>query len=144
MPRDGAMNSRDWLVLTLESQSEPIRIQKTLFKFSEESGLPKRVLYKFQPYNWGAFSAKIYSDLDELVGLGLVGRSPHPGSSWADYSLTPAGSRLAGRLRNQAGEKGLGVLAQISAWVEARPFAQLLRDVYADYPEMASRSLFSH
>ena len=142
MPRDGAMKSRDWLVLTLESQSEPIRIQKTLFKLSEESELPKRERYTFQPYNWGPFSARIYSDLDQLVELGLVSRTPRPRSSWADYALTAKGKDEAARVRARADHGGLAGLARISSWVAERPFAQLLQDVYKDYPGMASRTLF--
>ena len=136
------MEAKDWLVLTLDSQHEPIRIQKTLFKLAREANLSGGEVYEFRPYNWGPFSARIYQDVDALVLAGVAERVPQPDASWASYRLTPSGSRKAAALRGKADPGALAALERISRWVADRPFGQLLRDLYADYPEMAEQSLF--
>lgn len=136
------MDAKDWLVLTLDSQHEPIRIQKTLFKLAREADLPRGEAYVFRPYNWGPFSAQIYQDVDHLVLAGVAERVPQPGASWASYRLTASGRSIAAGLREKADPEALRALERISAWVDDRPFGQLLRDLYADYPEMAEQSLF--
>ena len=134
--------AKDWLVLTLDSQHEPIRIQKTLFKLAREAGLPPGEQYQFRPYNWGPFSAAIYQDIDDLVEAGLVERVPKPGVSWANYRLTTEGEQEAMRLREEAERNSLENLQGISTWVRERPFGKLLQDLYSDYPDMAQNSLF--
>ena len=136
------VEAKGWLVLTLESQHEPIRIQKTLFKLAREADLPANQLYVFRPYNWGPFSAQIYEDVDNLVLAGLAERVPQPGASWARYRLTESGRNAAAAIREEASPKALRALGRISVWVKKRPFGELLRDLYADYPEMATQSLF--
>ena len=134
--------AKDWLVLTLDSQHEPIRIQKTLFKLAREAGLPPGEQYQFRPYNWGPFSATIYQDIDDLVGSGLVERVPQPGISWAIYKLTNKGKKRAERIRTKANVQSVRSLDGISRWVAERPFSKLLQDVYEKYPDMAKNSLF--
>ena len=134
--------AKGWLVLTLDSQHEPIRIQKTLFKLAREAGLPPGEQYQFRPYNWGPFSAAIYQDIDDLVEAGLVERVPKPGVSWASYRLTPQGKQRALKLRKKASERSLQQLDRVSTWVSERPFTKLLKDVYKEYPDMAKKSLF--
>lgn len=136
------MEPRDWLVLTLASQSEPIRIQKALFKLSQEAELPAEETYDFRPYNWGPFSPAIYDDLDSLLQDGTVERVRMPNVSWASYRLTALGKRSAVKAREKADAKAAEALARISAWIDERSFSKLLRDLYEEYPEMASHSLF--
>ena len=136
------MEAKDWLVLALDSQSEPIRIQKTLFKLSQEADLPASETYSFRPYNWGPYSPQISEDIDELVQGGLVERVRTPGVSWASYRLTAEGKREAAGARDRAADEALASLSAISDWVSDRAFSQLLRDLYRDYPKLASRSLF--
>lgn len=137
------MTPKDWLMLTITSQREPIRIQKALFKLSRETDLPDDEIYDFRPYNWGPFSPAIYQDIDSLIMEGSVERTPQPGASWSTYCLTPTGSRRASALRRQADPGMVETLDHICSWIEERSFGELLRDLYAEYPDMAVNSLLT-
>ena len=134
--------AKDWLLIALRSQHEPIRIQKTLFLFGQQAGLRKGQKYKFRPYNWGPFSEQIYRDMDALIAEGLVERVPQPGASWASYKLTVEGEHAASVLSGGVAPGALQKLNEISGWVAKRAFGKLLEDVYTQYPKMATRSLF--
>lgn len=134
--------AKDWLLLTLRFQHEPIRIQKTLFLFGEQAKLPKRQKYKFRPYHWGPFSEQIYEDMDSLIENGLVERVPQPGVSWATYRLTRKGKKTIPAYAKRVASSALEELRRISEWVDERDFGNLLKDVYVDYPKMAEKSLF--
>lgn len=135
---------RDWLLLTLATQSEPIRIQKTLFKLSREAKrLPAPEAYKFVPYNWGPFSNAIYGDVKSLMEQGLVRVIPQPGHAWRRYALTEKGTKRVETLQRKLCLDTQEKLNDISDWIDARPdFDDLLADTYEDYPEMAQKSLF--
>jgi len=135
------MNRRDWLLIALGDRLEPIQVQKTLFKFAEEAGAPEGERYEFVPYNWGPCSFAIYNDLAELREEGLVEFQPS-GRGWNMYHVTAKGAELAQELRQRADPDTLGRLDDIRDYVTSRSFDTLLRDVYADYPKSAERSLF--
>ena len=135
------MLRRDWLLLVIGDQLEPIQIQKALFKFSKESGADTNELYQFEPYNWGPCSFDVYSDLSDLREQGLIDAVPS-GRGWSFYSQTDIGRRLSAELRERASPPLLASLDQIRQFVTDRPFEALLRDVYSDYPEYAAKSLF--
>lgn len=135
------MRKRDWLLIAIDSYIEPIQIQKTLFKFAQEGGAPVTERYRFVPYNWGPCSMQIYSDLQQLREEGLVEFVP-TGRGWSAYRLTDAGERAASKLREKANPRLLQQLEDKRQWVKTRRFHELLKDVYADYPDFASKSLF--
>lgn len=137
------MNRKDWLLLAIGDYIEPIQLQKVLFKFAEESAVPAVQKYRFEPYNWGPMAKQIYPDLEELQDEGLVKAKP-TGGGWSGYSLTPKGLALASQLREHAPNELVEAIDEKRAWVLERPFRKLLRDVYAQYPEMAKKSLFKH
>lgn len=135
------MEKRDWLLISIGSRMEPIQIQKTLFKFAMESGAPKNELYTFIPYNWGPLSMEIYDDLGKLREEGLVEFVPS-GRGWNIYHLNEAGQEKQNTLKNQA---NLDLLTKLNAardYVTSRDFEKLLEDIYAEYPDYATGSLF--
>lgn len=135
--------ARDWLLLTLEFQEDPIRIQKTLFKFSEEAkGSLEEDTYSFKPYNWGPFSIEIYRDLDDLVAEGLVKRVRLAGATWAKYRLTDEGEQAADEVVATVDGRAYEKLKDMSRWVKERSFKRLLTDIYEAHPEMAVNSIF--
>ncbi|MCH7836642.1 MAG: hypothetical protein IH864_07220 [Chloroflexi bacterium] len=135
------MRKRDWLLIALGDRLEPIQVQKTLFKFAEESGAPEAERYEFVPYNWGPCSFAIYGDLGELREEGLV-EFEASGRGWNVYRVTGEGARAAKELREKADSDLVKRMDDIREYVTSRSFGRLLRDVYADYPESAERSLF--
>jgi len=145
------MNRADWILLLLDKDGlqvdgpdamDPVRIQKGMFLLNERGPAPG--LYTFRPYNWGPFSSDVYRDLDTLVEAGLVSATPMPGRSWSVYALTAQGRAVARTVASEAGTDAEQWIAQLRRFLTERSFARLLRDVYAAYPGMATRSHFAH
>jgi len=145
------MNRSDWILMLLAKDAlgvngpdamDPVRIQKGMFMLSEIG--PARGLYSFRPYNWGPFSSDIYRDLDSLVGAGLVRATQAPGRTWSLYSLTEQGATAAKSAAAAADEDDVKWLGQLRRFLTERSFAQLLKDVYAAFPGMATASHFRH
>lgn len=120
-------------------QLDPIRLMKACFLVSQRGRTAWRAVFDFQPYAYGPFDSGVYSARDALVGRGLLlsdttGRYPA-------YSLSDEGRAEAGRIREQVGDDDVAWLARIGGYVTSRSFSQLLREVYAAFPEFAVRSL---
>ena len=98
---------RDWLLLFVAFEGaprglDPVRLQKGMFLFAQETDVPSGEKYSFRPYNYGPMSADIYSDLDELVARGLVEEVPVEGQSWSRYRPTKEGVQLGVELLDDA------------------------------------------
>ena len=135
------MEKHDWLLLAIGDQIEPIQLQKTLFKFAMESGAPVDELYQFCPYNWGPYSSEIYDGLAEMREKGLVEFMPS-GRGWNLYRLVKAGEKRQRMLRKDAGSRLLKKLDNARKYVTSRDFETLLSDIYKDYPDFATETLF--
>ena len=145
------MTRRDWLALFVALEGapdglDPVRIQKGLFLFAMEGDVPARERYRFKPYDYGPMSAAIYSDLDALVREGLVQRAEVPGKRWARYAATDAGLQAGSRAVKRAQDEGQLPAAQtlhrIKQKVSELPVNVLLTQIYEDYPEFATNSVF--
>ena len=139
------MGKRDWLLLAIGDALQPIQIQKTMFKFAEESGAPEGETYEFVPYNWGPCSFEIYDDLGATREEGLVEAVPS-GRGWNSYRLTARGRSKADSFRAEQQESNPTLLRELDtkrAWVIRRGFTALLKDVYKDYPSYTTASLFN-
>ena len=135
------MEKHDWLLLAIGDTMEPIQIQKTLFKFAKESGVPEKERYTFIPYNWGPCSLEIYDDLGQLRDNGLVEFVPS-GRGWNLYHLTEASVKKANKLREEVNHTLIKKLEVARSYVTSRDFETLLSDIYKDYPDFAAESLF--
>ena len=87
------MTRQDWLALFLAFEGapdglDPVRIQKGMFLFAMEAGVPEGQTYGFRPYNYGPMSRGIYDDLDRLVSEGTIEATPVEGQSWSRYVVT--------------------------------------------------------
>jgi uncharacterized protein YwgA len=133
-------------VADVRAALDPIRIQKGMFLLAQEGGLPEHEQYRFRPYDYGPFSARIYDDLDALVEEGLVAREAVPGYTWSRYRLTPAGMAQAQQFADnldEARRKSVRLLAELKRDVLSQSFTRLLRYVYRRYPHYARNSIFS-
>ena len=137
------MEKFDWLLLSIGEGIEPIQLQKLLFKFAKESQAPQSELYEFEPYNWGPCSFEIYDDLSALHSDSLIEPVPS-GRGWSSYRLTAKGKRKAGDIRHKVSDKLLEQLDEKYLYVTSRTFESLLADVYNDYPDFATKSLFKN
>ena len=135
------MEKSDWLLLAVDDKMEPIQIQKTLFKFAMEAGAPSGETYTFVPYNWGPCSFEIYDDLGVMRETNLMEFIPS-GRGWNLYQLTEAGKEKKHVLREQAQPTILENMDAAREYVMSRSFETLLSDIYKDYPQFATASLF--
>ena len=143
------MRARDWLLLLVSEAApgglDPVRLQKGMFLFAEETAAPRRERYRFVPYNYGPMSRGLYRGLRDLVRAGLVERRMAPGLPWGRYAITPAGAARAAELRAGLGPRArarLERLRAIQARIAGQSFGALLTDVYERYPEYATRTVF--
>lgn len=145
------MERNDWLTLFIALEGapdglDPVRLQKGLFLFAEEAeSVPDEQRYEFRPYSYGPMSRDIYTDLDVLVASGLVEKVPVEGQSWSRYKPTFRGIEKSHRLMKEAMDKypdDAKHLHDTKQSVAGMTFAALLEDVYARYPDFATKSIF--
>jgi hypothetical protein len=134
---------RDDLLLLIAKGAEDapypfdaIRTMKSAFIVSQRGLVEWRGLFDFQPYDYGPFDAAVYRSRDSLLGQGLLERT----GGYDACMLTEDGQRHVGELEARLGENA-DWLKRIGRWASSRSFAQLLREVYAEYPEYAARSI---
>lgn len=143
------MHKRDWLLLLIAfkgppSGLDPVRLQKGMFLFAMEGGVPPSEQYDFEPYNYGPMSRELYRDLDDLAADGLLRAVEVSGHSWQRYLSTPEGNERARALldEDEAPLDSAQKLYEIKRSIVDKNFAKLLNDVYDRYPTFASRSVF--
>lgn len=145
------MERHDWLMLLLafkgaapdgDPSLDPIRVQKGMFLFAQRGGLPPAERYDFVPHNYGPYSTVLKADLERLVREGYASKKPVPGYTWGSYRLTHAGMERAHQLLEEAPREQARQAFDIKQEVTSVSFNDLLRDVYADYPAFATRSVF--
>jgi hypothetical protein len=141
----------DWLILfaALEGAPhglDPVRLQQSLFLFSQCPGLPPRSKYAFEPGVFGPISDELYEDLDRLVGEQLLEPMPVRGAHWSLYKPIDATLERARRILRQAEADELldatRQLAEIKQYVSSVGLGELLERVYAEHPEFAVNSVF--
>ena len=141
------LTRQDWLLLALskspDGRMSPVQIQKALFLFGQEAGtLIGTVFYSFEPYDYGPFDAAIYDDLRRMKREGHVAEEWRPCRSWKNYMITKPGRDVALGLEKDAEARLNEFLGRIVEWVKGRSFSDLLRSVYAAYPDFAVNSVF--
>lgn len=144
------MTRQDWLNLLIAFEGapeglDPVRLQKGMFLFERNADVPRMQKYDFRPYNYGPMSKQIYDDLEALVAGGLVEQVPVQGQSWTLYRATDAGVERGKRVLESVGQAypdAVQFLFETKANVASVSFDELLTDVYDQYPEMATKSVF--
>lgn len=120
---------------------DPVRMMKGAFLASQK-GLPEwRELFEFRPYSYGPFDRGVYASRDRLIRDGFL--QADSSGRYERYSLTDAGAERVAVLREEVGDRIADWLAAIGRYVSSKPFASLLREVYAEYPDYASQSVFT-
>lgn len=142
------IEKKDWTLLVLSAASgatlSPVQLQKALFLFGKNApGAIKGAFYNFKPYNYGPFDATVYADARTLDAEGLAVAGERPSRSWSEYSITPDGMKRAAEIEAELSPEAKSYLASIVAWVRRVSFEDLLRTVYARYPEYAANSVFN-
>ena len=139
-----ALKRRDWALLAIAAargeRLEPVHLQKALFLLGKE--LPDAVgpdFYVFAPYHYGPFDKLVYEDAEALAAEGLVDiERPW---RWSEFAATPAGLEAAARLRAEQ-PAASAYLARVVEWARRLTFQQLVRAIYANYPDFKVNSVF--
>ncbi len=144
------MESKDLTLLAIASANsrlQPVQLQKSLFLLGEkvpENVLPKSMRYQFKAYDYGPFSADIYSHAEELEKEGLVSIVRSPQSRYKEYEITPAGLDRARSIASSDRSYISNYLAQLVAYTQSISFNQLVSSIYREFPEMKKNSVFNH
>lgn len=141
------MARQDWLLMALASRAgapmDPVQVQKAMFLLGRE--MPAKVgpgFYHFEPYNYGPFDSDVYTDLERLANRGLVSVSRGIRGTRA-FSVTPEGLRQGTELLRNADANARSYLDRVVQWVCSLNFADLVRAIYARYPEFKRNSVFA-
>jgi len=120
---------------------DPIRVMKGCFLVAQRGTAEWRTLFSFEPYDYGPFDASVYRARDALIAREMlsVDRSVRHGA----YSLTESGRERVANLRRVIGDDGADWLRRIGQYVTSKSFTDLLDEVYALYPEFATRSRYA-
>lgn len=134
-----------FLAASADVELDPIRIMKGLFLLAQEaksSTLAYEDKYEFVPFNYGPCSFEVYRDLDYLRSKCLIKQTRQSAESWFRYSITEDGLRVFASLDlNVHLNKYIRILNE---FVRSLSFADLLKVVYAEYPDFAVKSVFQY
>lgn len=132
-------------IASAQTVLQPVQLQKSLFLFAAKvphEVLPAESRYQFRPYDYGPFSADIYSDAEALESAGLVEISKPPATRYRQYRLTPRGAIAVEGLRRNENPALVNYLQQLVAYTQSISFNQLVASVYDEYPDMKVNSVF--
>ena len=104
------------------------------------SGRKLEGFYQFTPYMYGPCSFDLYGELEHLQQTHLVSQAPHSIAQWASYYLTPVGENEASAVQKKADEQTVEFVRSIAREVGSLGFHALLRKVYSEAPDFASRT----
>ena len=137
------MSRQDWNLLVLAASGgsplQPVQLQKALFLLGQKAtAWVGPTFYTFEPYDYGPFDKEIYWDVDRLVADGFAyvqsGRMKV-------FGATAKGVNRAEELGTKIPEMWTYV-KQLVAWVRSLSFNDLVRAIYAEYPEYRAKSVF--
>ncbi len=118
---------------------DPIRLMKGCFLVAQRGREEWKRLFDFRPYDYGPFDQGVYRARDALVSRGLL--SVTQGTRYPTYSLTEQGRARAREVARQLGQPDARWLARVGRYVSSKSFGRLLEEIYAAFPEYATRSV---
>lgn len=135
-------SKNDWILAILrKSPLDRIHIMKSLFLIQHRSKEPLGDFFHFEPYYYGPYSLEIYSQLRSLLDRGLITQPPHQTPQQAKYYLTALGRIEAEDAIRKFSPYLAALLEEVVEEISGLSFMNLLRKVYREAPESASRSI---
>lgn len=139
------LKKHEWILLALRYKPlDRVRLMKALFLFWWHHKDRLEGFFTFQPYLYGPCSFEVYRVLEVLEQKRLIVQLPQPIQEWSPYYLTPRGEREAEKAKARLAEESPELAEAFRSTVEevARlSFRNLLRRVYGEAPEYATRSV---
>lgn len=98
--------------------------------------------FTFEPYHYGPFDKGVYAQIECLSreGLAAIGMQE---PFIRTYRLTPEGQELANFIYGRVDQQTQRILSNVVTWVLEQNFNQLVKAVYAAYPDMAANSILA-
>lgn len=118
---------------------DPIRLMKGCFIVDQIGPAEWKGLFAFEPYDYGPFDSSVYRARDDLVGKDLLLR--HPAGRYSQYEISEAGRKRAAMLASSIDKPTADWLRSIGRWVTSKSFTELLREIYARFPDYATKSI---
>ncbi len=119
----------------------PVQVQKLLFvieaNISESLGGKH---FRFKPYHYGPFDKDVYEELKKLASEGYVEINNTHG--WNSYKLTRKGQKKGDKLFKTCDKEIRKYIKEVSQFVRALSFTELVVAIYKAYPEMRKNSVF--
>lgn len=138
-----ALSKSDWVLLLLHHRPlDRIRLMKALFLIWHRTGRQLKDFYEFTPYLYGPCSFDLYTELEALQREHFVSQAPHPVAQWGSYYLTQKGVRKASAIHEAASREVVALIRRTAEEVASLNFNALLRRVYSEAPDFASRTIF--
>ncbi len=140
------MIKKDWTLLTIAaaegSPLGPVQLQKCLFLLDRMklATVDKDSFYEFAPYHYGPFSREIYRDADDLERSGLIMISRD--GAVRQYRASSHGLKRAEQLRGETDPSTVDYLGRVVEWARSLSFQDLVRAIYAEFPEYKQNSVF--
>lgn len=131
--------------LGAEVEREPLdrlRMQKGVFLLEMRGPRSWRDLHRFVPYDWGPYSRDLAAQVDELVDRELIFKERTAGRRYSRYRTTDAGDSEVSSILASLSQEQRNLIGEVRRYITNRSFNQLLREVYAAYPEYAGNSRF--
>ncbi len=119
-----------------------IRMQKAIFLLTQRGSEGWRDLYTYRPYDWGPYSRALASDIDVLIETGNLEIEPFSGNRYGSYTATDSGEQRATQVWSRLDAHEKTFVRNVRKYVTSASFNKLLREVYAAYPEFATKSRF--
>ncbi|HEY7598389.1 MAG TPA: hypothetical protein VH741_00560 [Candidatus Limnocylindrales bacterium] len=110
---------------------------KGMFLVSKDGPEALHDLFEFQPYSYGPFTPAIYRSAEKLRDSGLAAEEAIAGRSWRYVRPTAVGVQRAAQLAESTPPDELAAIDAAHEFVTTRGFVQLLRDLYARFPDFA-------
>jgi len=141
------MSRKSWLLAALAVAEEqwvtPVQLQKALFLLGKKR--PSEVgtdFYVFAPYHYGPFCLDIYNDINDMIKIGLVETQRAVRGNWKEYRATAEGRKEAATIRAALPAEAVSYLARLISWAASLSFSDLVRKIYAAFPEYRENSIF--
>lgn len=117
---------------------DPVRLMKGAFLVVERGRAEWKSLFHFEAYDYGPFDPRVYDARDTLIRRGLLDVIP---GRYETYLLTDTGGDRVKELSRALGDD-FEWLLRIGRYVSTRSFAQLLEEIYSEYPKYREHSRF--
>ena len=123
-------------------QLDRIRMQKAVFLFTQSGSADWRDFYAYTPYNWGPYSGALTRNVDLLMSAGRIQTEHVTGSQYPSYETTEVGEVHAQQVWGELSEPERTFVLAVRSYVTSKSFQKLLREVYAAFPQYATKSQF--